>query len=74
MISKCSQDGTLQGREGQALIKATVTILDSECVYECECVYMECAFWYLQEKAGHGGNKLCKSKSDLRSTSLNLAE
>lgn len=41
MISKCSQDGTLQGREGQAIIKATVSVLDSECVYEYECVHTE---------------------------------
>lgn len=74
MISKGSQDDTLCGREGQALIKATVSVLDSECVYECESVYTAC-FWYLQDKASHAGNKLCKSKSDLRSTkSLNLAE
>ena len=47
MVSKCSQDGTLQGREDLALIKAKESALRALNAFAIVDVSMERAFWHL---------------------------
>lgn len=47
VVSKCSQDGTLQGREDLALIKAKESALRALNAFAIVDVSMERAFWHL---------------------------
>lgn len=78
VISECSQDGFLQGREDLALIKAKVSALKALHVLMRVNVSLKRTFWYLQNKASHGAASFAHPRQTSEAQSLcrstNLAE